>query len=80
MLTITLAALFTVVALVSLVSLTDSALKWRNAYRAMKAELALDRMAAVQVNEGAVVTLHTPATLSSTTSQPLVSAPLAIAA
>ena len=80
MLTITLAALFTVVALGSLVSLTDSALKWRNAYRAMKAELTLDRMAAVQVSEGAVVTLRTPAARSSATSQPLAPAPLAIAA
>jgi len=59
MLTFGLAALFVVVALESIISLSDSALKWRNAYHSMKAEMALDRIAAVRVNEAAVVTLRT---------------------
>ena len=80
MLTIALAALFTVVALGSVISLTDSALKWRNAYRAMKAEIALDRVSTVQASDGAVVTLHTSAPCRIATRQQFAQAPLAIAA
>nr|WP_298895568.1 hypothetical protein [uncultured Altererythrobacter sp.] len=80
MLTIALAALFTVVALGSVISLTDSALKWRNAYHSMKAEMALDRNAAVRVNEAAVVTLRTAPAARAGVSQQVSPAHLAIAA
>lgn len=80
MLTFALAVLFTMVALASVVSLSDSALKWRHAYRAMKAEMAPDRVTAVGVGEGAVVTLSTLSTPCATASQQVAPAPLAIAA
>ena len=80
MLTFGLAALFMVVALGSIISLSDSALKWRNAYHSMKAELALDRSAVVRVNEAAVVTLRTAPAARADVSQQVSPAPLAVAA
>lgn len=80
MLTFGLAALFTVIAFGSIISLSDSALKWRNAYHSMKAELALDSIATVQSGEGAVVPLHTASVSRVGAKQQVSPAPLAIAA
>jgi hypothetical protein len=80
MLTFGLAALFVVVALGSIISLSDSALKWRNAYHSMKAEMALDRITAVRVNEAAVVTLSMAPAARTDVSRQVSPAHLAIAA
>ncbi len=80
MLTFGLAAFFVVVALGSIISLSDSALKWRNAYHSMKAEMALDRIAAVRVNEAAVVTLCISPAARANVSRQVSPAHLAIAA
>jgi hypothetical protein len=80
MLTFGLAALFMVIALGSIISLSDSALKWRNAYHSMKAEMALDSIAAVRVNEAAVVTLRMAPAARTDVSRQVSPAHLAIAA
>lgn len=80
MLTFGLAALFTVIAFGSIISLSDSALKWRNAYDSMKAEMALDRAKANPVGEGAVVTLVAAAVPRVGVRQQVSPARLAIAA
>ena len=59
MLTIALGALFVAVALISLISLADSAIKWRNTYRAMKADRAFTGYANTKpANDCAVVLLR----------------------
>ena len=80
MLTILLAALLAVSALAAVVSLSDSAIKWCNAYRAMKAEMALEIVASVPEVSGAVVTLHPGASTLRHVTRRSAPAPLAIAA
>lgn len=74
MLSLALITLFATAALVSLVVLADSALKLRNAWGAMKRELARERPASV--NEGAVVMLRPAARPG----QAVLPTPLAVAA
>ena len=76
MLTILLATLFVMTASAALVSLTDSAIKWRNAFRALRSELAATANTRLPETECAVVTLHPAAGVSRRS----VPAPLAIAA
>lgn len=58
MLTIALATLFTFVALASLTSLADSVIKWRSAYRLIKAARAHECSVRELRNDAAVVVLH----------------------
>lgn len=58
MLTFVLAGFFAFALMVSLISLTDSAIKWRNAYRAVKTEMAFEGGNTAPTNRCAVVRLQ----------------------